>query len=149
VFKHTEDTSLYRVYNKKNVLLYVGISKSIMNRLSQHRRDKPWWVEVSTIRVQHFSSRVKAEDLEQKAIKKEKPLYNKDYMLLHLNAERSRSHAKLIANAVMKLQLTHKSLRKLSKAMNREDIPTFRKGSRWHPTSVQRLLTTIEITKSF
>ena len=131
------------------MLLYVGISKSIMNRLSQHRRDKPWWVEVSTIRVQHFSSRVKAEDLEQKAIKKEKPLYNKDYMLLHLNAERSRSHAKLIANAVMKLQLTHKSLRKLSKAMNREDIPTFRKGSRWHPTSVQRLLTTIEITKSF
>lgn len=120
-----------------------------MNRLSQHRRDKPWWVEVSTIRVQHFSSRVKAEDLEQKAIKKEKPLYNKDYMLLHLNAERSRSHAKLIANAVMKLQLTHKSLRKLSKAMNREDVPTFRKGSRWHPTSVQRLLTTIEIMKSF
>ena len=29
-----------------------------MNRLSQHKRDKPWWAEVSVIKVKHFNNRM-------------------------------------------------------------------------------------------
>jgi len=119
-----------------------------MNRLSQHKRDKPWWLEVSIIKVKHFNGRERAEKEERRAIKKENPLHNKEHTLQHLSTKLSRSHAKLIANSVIKLQLQYKGLRKLSAAMNREDIPTHRKGSRWHPTSVRRLLSTIKKIQS-
>ncbi len=81
-------------------------------------------------------------------IKKEKPLHNIEHTLQHLSTKLSRNHAKLIANSVIKLQLQHKGLRKLSAAMNREGIPTHREGSRWHPTSVRRLLFTIRKIQS-
>jgi U3 small nucleolar RNA-associated protein 14 len=119
-----------------------------MNRLSQHKRDKPWWTEVSIIKVEHFKTRENAEKEERRAIKKEKPLHNKEHTLQHLSTKLSRNHAKLIANSVIKLQLQHKGLRKLSAAMNREGIPTHREGSRWHPTSVRRLLFTIKMIQS-
>ena len=56
------------------------------------------------------------------------------------NKEHADDWARDIARYVTPLRQTHKSLRKLTDAMNKLEIPTPREGSKWHVTSVQRLL---------
>ena len=68
-------TTLYKFWNK-NELLYVGISLNVFARLSQHRRDKEWWDEVTEITVKHYDTREQALDAEAKSIKKDNPKYN-------------------------------------------------------------------------
>ncbi len=68
-------TSLYRFYNDEG-LLYVGISLNVFARISQHKREKHWFDEVSDISVSHFDTRDEALDEEAKAIKQEFPKYN-------------------------------------------------------------------------
>ena len=45
-------------------------------RITQHKRDKEWFSEISNITVEHFDTREKALDAEAKAIKTENPKYN-------------------------------------------------------------------------
>ena len=68
-------TTLYKFWNKDE-LLYVGISLNYFARLSQHRRDKDWWDEVTEITVKHYDTREEALDAEAKSIKKDNPKYN-------------------------------------------------------------------------
>ena len=69
---------LYRHWDDKGALLYVGISLNAAARASQHSKDKPWWSEVATITVEHLGciSRSEAESIEAAAIKAEAPRYN-------------------------------------------------------------------------
>jgi len=64
------------MYNIDDSLLYVGISNNFVDRFQKHKADKPWWMEISTVTMEHFNSRKKAEAAELSAIKKEKPKYN-------------------------------------------------------------------------
>jgi len=68
-------TTLYKFWNK-DILLYVGISLNVFARLSQHRRDKEWWDEVTEITVKHYDTREEALDAEAKSIKTDGPKYN-------------------------------------------------------------------------
>ena len=68
-------TALYRFWDDDN-LLYVGISLNVFARITQHKRDKDWFQEISNITVEHFDTREKALDAEAKAIKTENPKYN-------------------------------------------------------------------------
>lgn len=76
-FHGPRTTTLYRFYNRRDQLLYVGITyfKGI-RRFSQHKRSKGWWEEVDTIRVEHFTDRIAAREAELKAIERENPRYN-------------------------------------------------------------------------
>jgi hypothetical protein len=67
---------LYRFRNRDGRLIYVGISLSLPARLGQHRGDKPWWAEVTTVTVEHFPDRASALAAEKEAIRTESPLYN-------------------------------------------------------------------------
>lgn len=67
---------LYRFYGAKNELLYIGITGDFPSRLNQHSKDKPWWVEVQTITLEHFHSRRVVESAELDAIGRERPRYN-------------------------------------------------------------------------
>jgi hypothetical protein len=69
-------TDLYRHYNDKNELLYVGISLSALYRLLQHRKSSSWYNAIRTITIEHFKDRQAAEDAEKQAIILEKPKYN-------------------------------------------------------------------------
>jgi hypothetical protein len=69
-------TSLYRIYNGDQVLLYVGISGSAIKRLSEHRLNQPWANEIATVTLEHFYWRDDAERAEQIAILNEWPIYN-------------------------------------------------------------------------
>lgn len=70
-------TCLYRHYNEKGDLLYVGISLNAVNRSYSHSLTSKWWDEVSSITVERFGSRVAAEAAERAAIHSERPRYNR------------------------------------------------------------------------
>ncbi len=68
--------ALYRFYDEQDRLLYVGISLTLIIRMSSHRATKNWWRDVSRVRVQHYPNRDAATAAEAIAIRGEKPLHN-------------------------------------------------------------------------
>lgn len=69
-------TALYRYYNSKDELLYIGISANPLIRTTQHSQKKPWFDEVSRSSVEWFKSRELALEAEKQAIIECKPKYN-------------------------------------------------------------------------
>lgn len=69
--------ALYRMYNAEDDLLYVGLTWSPSARFPQHRDDKPWWIEVATIRLESFATRAEVDAAEAVAIQAEGPRYNR------------------------------------------------------------------------
>lgn len=69
-------TQLYRHFDESNSLLYVGISLSTFNRLSQHRDHSEWFKKVKNVTIEHFSTREEAMAAERTAIKSENPKFN-------------------------------------------------------------------------
>jgi predicted GIY-YIG superfamily endonuclease len=74
--QHTPPTSLYRMYDSSQRLLYVGITSRGPRRWREHMASKAWWDEVATVSVEHFPLRSDAASAEQWAIRNERPLYN-------------------------------------------------------------------------
>ena len=69
---------VYRMYDKDGVLLYVGCSLDIPQRLRCHRsgKNKHWFREVCSITMGEWKMREYSLRDERKAINTEKPLYN-------------------------------------------------------------------------
>lgn len=70
--------ALYRFYDATGALLYVGITCDPGRRFKEHR-DKPWWLEVANVRVEHHPHRLSASRAERFAILNERPRYNKTW----------------------------------------------------------------------
>ncbi len=68
--------NLYRLFDQKHQLLYVGISASAIARLSQHMSEKPWAGEVAHVAVEHYETRQEAAAAERQANVEERPRYN-------------------------------------------------------------------------
>lgn len=69
-------TTLYRHFDKRGRLLYVGVSHDALKRANDHFRDKSWAKDVARFDVQHFPSRDLALAAEKTAIIAELPLHN-------------------------------------------------------------------------
>lgn len=69
-------STLYRYYDKNNVLLYVGISVNAVYRFTQHKNKSSWVDDIERIEIEKFESKKEASEAEVKAIRNEKPLYN-------------------------------------------------------------------------
>ena len=69
-------TVVYRLYDKANELLYVGISSRFGVRWLEHAGSKPWWPEVDHVTLQLYDTREEALSIETDAIERERPLYN-------------------------------------------------------------------------
>ena len=67
---------LYRHFDADNNLLYVGISKSAIARLSQHSLTGHWYDSICRVTIERFNSREELEQAEKRAIKNESPKYN-------------------------------------------------------------------------
>ena len=70
-------TALYRAYSQTDQLLYVGISLSVMNRLSQHKTSSAWFKKASRVEVEWHPTKKAALEAELIAIRNENPIYNK------------------------------------------------------------------------
>lgn len=71
-----QNTSLYRFYDASEALLYIGITNSLTRRLNEHHEDKPWYLNVARVTVEHHPTRAAALRAEKSAIKAERPKYN-------------------------------------------------------------------------
>lgn len=69
--------NLYRLWDSDDQLLYVGISKSAINRIADHLQNQPWASAIATMTIEHFTDRAAVEKAERLAIAKENPLHNK------------------------------------------------------------------------
>jgi predicted GIY-YIG superfamily endonuclease len=71
------ETTLYRVFDAADSLMYVGISsRRNLRRLAEHEHGKPWWTEARRVSLQHFPTREDAAEAERDAIRDERPKYN-------------------------------------------------------------------------
>ena len=74
-----DETALYRCFNNKDELLYIGISVSATTRNSQHAKGSVWASDVVVISIERLNTRQLALAAEEKAIKTEYPKYNKQH----------------------------------------------------------------------
>lgn len=75
-----ERTALYRLYDSKGSLLYVGITADPEARWKGHShsvRSSAWWPQVAKKSIEWFPSRLAAYEAETKAIQTEKPIHNR------------------------------------------------------------------------
>lgn len=69
-------TTLYRLFDAQDELLYVGISDNWSGRLRQHVKGKPWSPEITRVQLAEFPSRDDALGAEREAILAERPRFN-------------------------------------------------------------------------
>ena len=70
------ETALYRHFDAKRKLLYVGISLSAVHRLSQHREHSHWFRRIASMTTQWYPTRKEALDAERHAVRTEHPECN-------------------------------------------------------------------------
>jgi hypothetical protein len=73
----TGSTALYRYFDERDRLLYVGITDNLANRENGHVRSSLWMQLVASSTVKRYPEREHALVAEQKAIKTERPLFNR------------------------------------------------------------------------
>lgn len=69
-------TTLYRLRDHAGNLLYVGIAGNPGRRFEQHAGDKPWWGDVTTVTLEHYTDRATALEAERRTILAERPIHN-------------------------------------------------------------------------
>jgi hypothetical protein len=67
---------VYRAYDSKGVLLYVGSTGRLATRRYSHSREKSWWPRVARITTEEFPERASARAAERRAIRLENPVHN-------------------------------------------------------------------------
>jgi predicted GIY-YIG superfamily endonuclease len=72
-------TYLYKLYDKDNNLLYVGITTNYKIRFRIHSKKQFWWNKVSRRWIKKYSSRTLALKVEKRIIAHQKPKYNITY----------------------------------------------------------------------
>lgn len=84
----TDATSVYKYYDNRNILIYVGITSGGILRNRQHNDSKEWWKFVSRQEVEHFKNRDLAHKREVQLIEVYRPPFNKQHNKDHANARR-------------------------------------------------------------
>lgn len=74
-FGTTIPVSLYRLYDEEGVLLYVGVTSNLWQRLRAHA-GRDWWNKVARTTVEWIATREEGLKAEARAIEDERPLYN-------------------------------------------------------------------------
>jgi hypothetical protein len=88
--------TLYRFYDGRGRLLYIGIAVDFLNRWRKHRK-KIWWPLVARIEISSYPTRSAAMIAERSAIITEKPLHNE----VHNRATRAQRQAEEAAMGVL------------------------------------------------
>lgn len=71
-----KNACLYRHFDCKETLLYVGMSKNPFNRMVEHDVYSSWFSEVATVTISHYATREEARAAETAAILAENPIHN-------------------------------------------------------------------------
>lgn len=71
--------ALYRHYDNRGCLLYIGITDNFRNRNGQHESGSPWMRFETRVEAEWLPDRKSGEAAERHAIKAERPLFNKNH----------------------------------------------------------------------
>ncbi len=69
-------TVLYRLFDRRGGLMYVGITCGPGRRFTQHHRSQVWWEWVVGCTFEHYDTREEAMAAELAAIANEEPAFN-------------------------------------------------------------------------
>lgn len=72
-------TALYRYYDHRDRLLYVGITDKLSARTTSHIESSSWMDFAVRSTIERYPTRREAEKAEQEAIKTERPLFNSQH----------------------------------------------------------------------
>jgi predicted GIY-YIG superfamily endonuclease len=72
----TQPHALYRFFAADGTLLYIGLTANPGTRWKSHAAEKPWWLNVVKVTVEHFPTRSAVIEAERNAIQGERPLHN-------------------------------------------------------------------------
>lgn len=97
-------TALYRFYDDRGQLLYIGISNRPRTRWQQHSVSKSWWSTVAHPTIQWLPSDV-AEASEKLAIARERPLFNQIHSEGKVQARRTALGVELTMKAPTPVQV--------------------------------------------
>lgn len=67
---------VYRFYDRRGRLLYVGCTVDPKRRFRDHRCQRPWWSDVAEVTGWWYPDQFTARDVEARAIATELPIYN-------------------------------------------------------------------------
>lgn len=70
-------TALYRAFDYRGALLYVGVTDQPLTRWRTHASTSRWWPSARRLTYEVFPEEIEALDHERHAIKSEKPRYNR------------------------------------------------------------------------
>lgn len=70
------ESFVYRAFDRKDMLLYVGSTRSTQRRLDEHKSCSEWFKYATAFTFERFKSREAALEAEKKIIKKERPIFN-------------------------------------------------------------------------
>lgn len=76
---------VYRLYDARGQLLYVGKAVSLPSRCRAHKATQPWWPEVASVTTEPCADLAEAERLELIAIQQEHPKHNRAGRVRQLN----------------------------------------------------------------
>ena len=68
--------TLYKFYDARGALLYVGITKRGWSRAEEHAQRKHWWPRVESAKFEHYRGREAAHKAEKRVIERESPEFN-------------------------------------------------------------------------
>jgi predicted GIY-YIG superfamily endonuclease len=68
--------SVYRCFDKTGLLLYIGATFDVKDRMRKHKHASQWFHDVDRVDAELFNNRAEAFTAEKKAIKSECPKYN-------------------------------------------------------------------------
>lgn len=74
--ERNELTWVYKAFNKRGDLLYVGITNNPKNRLREHKDDSIWWEDKDQMTWDMYETRGQAETAELLSIRTENPVFN-------------------------------------------------------------------------
>lgn len=77
--KWDDIVGLYTMRDLAGFIIYIGISKSPLDRFRGHASESPWWPFVRRIDIDYFADREEALDAEAAAIHEHQPPFNIDH----------------------------------------------------------------------
>jgi predicted GIY-YIG superfamily endonuclease len=85
---------VYQLHGDAGLLLYVGYSRWLKQRLAAHRRTKPWWPEVTNVQAEEFATEDEARQREKEIWAGGQPRYNQRNPFRTQEETRRRARAK-------------------------------------------------------
>lgn len=92
-FVPTEPHGVYRLFNARGILLYLGMSGDPDTRIAVHRSTQPWRAEIATWTVEWLPNRHAALVAEQVAIDAELPCYGRTTDLYRAVSDLTRANS--------------------------------------------------------